>query len=111
MLALAWPNWWTVKPSVVSTSRGDPARASRPAQRCVMIDHGGCGMRRPAARRVPVAAAVIVVDGRLLLVRRRIAEGALVWRFPAGKVEPGESAADAANGRMAQPASLARQRC
>jgi 8-oxo-dGTP diphosphatase len=31
-----------------------------------------------------------------LLVRRRVAEGALVWQFPAGKVEPGESAEDAA---------------
>jgi len=49
-----------------------------------------------AADRVPIAAAVIVVDGRLLLVRRRVAEGALVWQFPAGKVEPGESAEDAA---------------
>src|SRR6266540_2840876 len=53
-------------------------------------------MSRSAADRVPVAAAVIVVDGRLLLVRRRIAEGPLVWQLPAGKVEPGESAEDAA---------------
>jgi len=53
-------------------------------------------MSRSAADRVPVAAAVIVVDGRLLLVRRRIAEGPLVWQLPAGKIEPGESAEDAA---------------
>lgn len=39
----------------------------------------------------PVAAAVVVDNGRLLLVRRRIAEGDLSWQFPAGKVEPGES--------------------
>ncbi|WP_327255841.1 NUDIX hydrolase [Streptomyces sp. NBC_01244] len=39
----------------------------------------------------PVAAAVVVHKGRLLLVRRRIAEGQLSWQFPAGKVEPEES--------------------
>lgn len=39
----------------------------------------------------PVAAAVVVHEGRLLLVRRRIAEGQLSWQFPAGKVDPDES--------------------
>jgi 8-oxo-dGTP pyrophosphatase MutT (NUDIX family) len=43
-----------------------------------------------------VAAAVITYRGRVLLVRRRVAEGALSWQFPAGKREPGESAEDAA---------------
>jgi 8-oxo-dGTP diphosphatase len=43
-----------------------------------------------------IAAAVIIQDGRLLLVRRRVAEGSLSWQFPAGQVEPGESAEDAA---------------
>ena len=43
-----------------------------------------------------ISAAVIVHDGRLLLVRRRVAEGSLSWQFPAGAVEPGESAEDAA---------------
>ncbi|MFG2629702.1 NUDIX hydrolase [Streptomyces sp. NPDC048473] len=38
-----------------------------------------------------VAAAVVVQDSRVLLVRRRIAEGALSWQFPAGKIEPGEA--------------------
>jgi 8-oxo-dGTP pyrophosphatase MutT (NUDIX family) len=37
-----------------------------------------------------IAAAVVVSRGRLLLVRRRIGEGALLWQLPAGKVEPGE---------------------
>ncbi|GIF01786.1 NUDIX hydrolase [Paractinoplanes rishiriensis] len=40
---------------------------------------------------LPIAAAVIVDDGRVLLVRRRVYEGRLSWQFPAGKVEPGES--------------------
>ncbi|WP_342663714.1 NUDIX hydrolase [Paractinoplanes globisporus] len=43
-----------------------------------------------------MAAAVIVVDGRVLLIRRRVAEGTLSWQFPAGKVEAGESGAAAA---------------
>lgn len=43
-----------------------------------------------------ITAAVIVHDGRVLLVRRRVPEGALVWQFPAGKVEAGETSADAA---------------
>ena len=43
-----------------------------------------------------VAAAVIVHHGRLLLIRRRVAEGRLLWQLPAGKVEDGESLQDAA---------------
>lgn len=43
-----------------------------------------------------VAAAVIVDRGRLLLVRRRVAEGSLSWQLPAGAVEPGESGEQAA---------------
>jgi 8-oxo-dGTP diphosphatase len=43
-----------------------------------------------------IAAAVIVHEGRVLLVRRRVAEGSLSWQFPAGKIGPGESAEDAA---------------
>src|SRR5882757_10693785 len=43
-----------------------------------------------------VAAAIIADRGRVLLVRRRVAEGPLRWQFPAGKVEPGEAPAAAA---------------
>lgn len=43
-----------------------------------------------------IAAAVIVNDGRVLLVRRRVKEGSLSWQFPAGAVEPGESSDEAA---------------
>jgi 8-oxo-dGTP diphosphatase len=46
--------------------------------------------------RPPIAAAVIVDDGRVLMVRRRVKEGQLSWQFPAGEVEPGESGEDAA---------------
>ncbi|WP_420168300.1 NUDIX hydrolase [Streptomyces violaceoruber] len=37
-----------------------------------------------------VAAVVVVQGGRVLLVRRRVSEGALSWRFPAGRIESGE---------------------
>jgi 8-oxo-dGTP diphosphatase len=43
-----------------------------------------------ADERPPVAAAVIVSDGKVLLARRRVREGPLSWQFPAGEVEAGE---------------------
>jgi len=43
-----------------------------------------------------ISAAIIVQDGRVLMVRRRVAEGSLSWQFPAGAIEAGESAEDAA---------------
>jgi 8-oxo-dGTP diphosphatase len=43
-----------------------------------------------------IAAAIIVQDGRVLMVRRRIKEGELSWQFPAGQVEDGEDYTDAA---------------
>lgn len=50
----------------------------------------------PDSPRPPIAAAVIVKGGRVLLVRRRVKEGTLSWQFPAGEVEAGESAGEAA---------------
>ena len=44
----------------------------------------------------PIAAAVIIQEGRVLLVRRRVKEGSLSWQFPAGGVEAGETREDAA---------------
>jgi len=43
-----------------------------------------------------ISAAIIVDDGKVLMVRRRVKEGELSWQFPAGAVEPGESAEEAA---------------
>jgi 8-oxo-dGTP diphosphatase len=54
-----------------------------------------------------VAAAVIVSNGRVLLVRRRVEEGRLSWQFPAGKVEPGESDREAAVRETREEAGLA----
>jgi NUDIX domain len=49
-----------------------------------------------ATQRAPIAAAIIVENGKVLLVRRRVAEGELSWQFPAGEVEPGETPENAA---------------
>jgi 8-oxo-dGTP diphosphatase len=43
-----------------------------------------------------ISAAIIVHEGRVLLVRRRVKEGELSWQFPAGAIEPGEAAEIAA---------------
>ena len=43
-----------------------------------------------------IAAAVIVRDGTVLLIRRRQKEGTLLWALPSGGVEPGETAEQAA---------------
>jgi 8-oxo-dGTP diphosphatase len=49
-----------------------------------------------SVERPAIAAAIIVKDGQVLMVRRRVKEGSLSWQFPAGQVEPGESADQAA---------------
>ncbi|MCC3654029.1 NUDIX hydrolase [Streptomyces sp. S07_1.15] len=43
-----------------------------------------------------IAAAIVVNEGRVLMVRRRVSEGQLSWQFPAGEIEPGEAREDAA---------------
>ncbi|GIE87887.1 NUDIX hydrolase [Actinoplanes regularis] len=48
-------------------------------------------VERPA-----IAAAVIVLNGRVLMVRRKEKEGQLSWQFPAGEVETGETGEAAA---------------
>ena len=43
-----------------------------------------------------ISAAIIVREDRVLMVRRRVKEGELMWQFPAGSIEPGETAEQAA---------------
>jgi len=50
----------------------------------------------PIAEQPVVAAAIVVSGGRVLMIRRRVAEGELSWQFPAGKIELGESPQEAA---------------
>jgi 8-oxo-dGTP diphosphatase len=40
----------------------------------------------------PIVAVVIVQDGRVSLVRRRVPEGSLSWTFPSGKIEVAHAA-------------------
>lgn len=63
-------------------------------------------MTQPVDERPAIAAAVIVHDGRFLLVQRAVSEGALSWQFPAGEVEAGESSQDAAVRETAEEAGL-----
>ncbi|MFJ9633751.1 NUDIX hydrolase [Streptomyces sp. NPDC101175] len=44
----------------------------------------------------PIAGAVIVHAGRLLLIRRASPAGDLLWTLPSGKIDPGESPSAAA---------------
>lgn len=54
-------------------------------------------MSQPTTDERPaIAAAVIINDGHVLMVRRRVKEGQLSWQFPAGEVEAGESGEEAA---------------
>jgi 8-oxo-dGTP diphosphatase len=57
--------------------------------------------------RPAIAVAVIVHEGQVLLVRRRVAEGALSWQFPAGEVEDGETPEAAAVRESAEEVALA----
>lgn len=43
-----------------------------------------------------ISAAIIVDEDRVLMVRRRVGEGDLLWQFPAGAIEEGEAAEEAA---------------
>jgi 8-oxo-dGTP diphosphatase len=53
-----------------------------------------------------IAAAIIVQDGKLLLVQRSVSEGSLSWQFPAGAVEDGESFEEAAVRETAEETGL-----
>lgn len=64
-----------------------------------------------------ISAAIIVANGRVLMVRRRVKEGELSWQFPAGGIEAGESPQEAAvretleeTGLKVEAASLIGQR-
>jgi 8-oxo-dGTP diphosphatase len=62
--------------------------------------------QQSASERPAIAVAVIVHEGKVLLVRRRVKEGALSWQFPAGEVEPGEAPEEAAVRETSEEVSL-----
>jgi 8-oxo-dGTP diphosphatase len=53
-----------------------------------------------------IAASIVIDDRRVLLIRRRVPEGDLLWTFPAGKVEAGESGEQAAVRETAEEVGL-----
>lgn len=53
-----------------------------------------------------ISAAIIVQDDRVLMVRRRIKEGELMWQFPAGAIEDGETPEQAAVRETAEETGL-----
>lgn len=63
-------------------------------------------MLPPSEGQPGVAAAIVIQEGRVLMVRRRVSEGQLLWQFPAGKIEPGESPEEAAVRETAEETGL-----
>lgn len=53
-----------------------------------------------------IAAAIIINEGRVLMIRRRVKEGELSWQFPAGQVEDGETFEEAAVRETAEEVAL-----
>ncbi|MGW2920377.1 NUDIX hydrolase [Streptomyces angustmyceticus] len=53
-------------------------------------------MTEQTADQPGISAGIIVQGDRVLMVRRRVKEGELMWQFPAGAIEAGETAEQAA---------------
>jgi 8-oxo-dGTP diphosphatase len=54
----------------------------------------------------PVSTAIIVQDGRVLMARRREREGKLLWSFPGGAIEAGETPEQAAVREVSEEVGL-----
>ena len=63
-------------------------------------------MTETTTKKPGISAAIIVRDGAVLMVRRRISEGELMWQFPAGAIEVGESPEEAAVRETAEETGL-----
>ena len=88
--------------SSVCTPRSPRCDACPVEVDCLAFRHGTVALRPPRRRRAPLPhkdiAAALVWQGPRLLIARRPEEGLLggLWEFPGGKVEAGETPADAA---------------
>lgn len=56
--------------------------------------------------RPAVASAIVTSDGRVLMTRRQVGEGKLLWAFPGGEVESGEDALAAAEREVLEELGL-----
>lgn len=54
----------------------------------------------------PVSVAIIVDQGKVLMARRRAAEGEISWVFPGGAIEAGEGPEEAAVREVAEETGL-----
>lgn len=57
-------------------------------------------------RAVPAALAVLIRGGKVLLVRRRNPPDAGLWGYPGGRIEPGETAFQAAIRELAEETGI-----
>ncbi|WP_029351319.1 NUDIX domain-containing protein [Bosea sp. 117] len=64
-------------------------------------------MRHPAVRPVLAVSTAVFREGRVLLARRGAALGRGLWSLPGGKVEPGETLAEAAARELAEEVGVA----
>lgn len=53
-----------------------------------------------------ISTAIIAADGKVLMIRRREREGKLLWAFPGGGIEAGESPEQAAVRETAEEVGL-----
>jgi 8-oxo-dGTP diphosphatase len=53
-------------------------------------------MTETTTEKPPLSMAVVVSEGKLLMIRRREREGDLLWALPGGAIEAGESPEEAA---------------
>lgn len=53
-----------------------------------------------------VVVCVVVRNGEILLVRRAVPEGRLMWQFPGGAVEPGETLERAAQREVSEETGI-----
>ena len=61
----------------------------------------------PSVSPTPVVSCAVVAEGRFVLVLRRVFDpGAGGWAFPAGHVEPGESAEEAIRRELVEETGL-----
>ena len=64
-------------------------------------------MQTNSKKIIKVSAAVLENDRhQILLSSRRLADGRIMWEFPGGKIEAGESAAQAAKRELAEELNL-----
>jgi 8-oxo-dGTP diphosphatase len=53
-------------------------------------------MTETTTEKPPLSMAVVVAEGKLLMIRRREREGDLLWALPGGAIEAGETPEEAA---------------